>query len=86
MVAGVFKTCASTAAPRRSFGPPSTALHLDNIPEVFDSLIDCGLLHVFSEDDRARYVKGLATIVYIGRQTFPAVFQRRGGGGRSLRL
>ena len=30
----------------------SDALHLDDIPQVFDSAIDCGLFHVFSDDDR----------------------------------
>ena len=39
------------------------ALHLDEIPDVFDSVIDCGLFHVFSDQDRSQYVRGLASIV-----------------------
>jgi len=39
------------------------ALHLDELSESFDSVIDCGLFHVFSDEDRARYVAGLASVV-----------------------
>ncbi|HEY1784017.1 MAG TPA: class I SAM-dependent methyltransferase [Pirellulales bacterium] len=42
------------------------ALALKDLPEVFDSAIDCGLFHVFSDDDRRRYVAGLATVVKPG--------------------
>ena len=38
------------------------ALHLDSLPEQFDSVIDCGLLHVLSDEDRRRYVAGLASV------------------------
>jgi cyclopropane fatty-acyl-phospholipid synthase-like methyltransferase len=31
--------------------------------ERFASVIDCGLFHVFSDDDRRRYVRGLAQVV-----------------------
>jgi cyclopropane fatty-acyl-phospholipid synthase-like methyltransferase len=31
--------------------------------ERFTSVIDCGLFHVFSDDDRRRYVEGLAQVV-----------------------
>jgi SAM-dependent methyltransferase len=39
------------------------ALRLDDLPEVFDSVVDCGLFHVFSDEDRVRYVAGLARVV-----------------------
>src|ERR1700732_4402443 len=39
------------------------ALALKDLPEVFDSVIDSGLLHVFSDEDRRRYVEGLATVL-----------------------
>jgi len=39
------------------------ALALKEIPELFDNVIDSGLFHVFSDDDRAQYVAGLATIL-----------------------
>jgi len=37
------------------------ALTLTELPEVFDSVVDSGLFHVFSDDDRRRHVEGLAT-------------------------
>jgi SAM-dependent methyltransferase len=39
------------------------ALTLKDLPEVFDNVIDSGLFHVFSDDDRRRYVDGLATVL-----------------------
>ncbi len=42
------------------------ALQLDSLPEQFDTLIDCGLFHVFSDDDRQRYVAGLASVLKPG--------------------
>lgn len=50
------------------------ALYLEDIPEVFDSVIDCGLFHVFSDGDRARYVKGLASVVAPGGKLFLLCF------------
>lgn len=39
------------------------ALTLKDWPERFDNVIDSGLFHVFSDDDRRRYVEGLATVL-----------------------
>ena len=39
------------------------ALALSQIPQLFDSVIDCGLFHVFSDDDRRKYVGELASVV-----------------------
>jgi SAM-dependent methyltransferase len=39
------------------------ALALKDLPEVFDNVIDSGLFHVFNDDDRQRYVEGLATVL-----------------------
>jgi cyclopropane fatty-acyl-phospholipid synthase-like methyltransferase len=50
------------------------ALHLVDIPEVFDSVIDCGLFHVFSDEDRARYVGGLTSVVKPGGRLFLLCF------------
>jgi cyclopropane fatty-acyl-phospholipid synthase-like methyltransferase len=36
----------------------------------FASVIDCGLFHVFSDDDRRRYVQGLAKVVEPGGRLF----------------
>ena len=50
------------------------ALHLHDIPEVFDTVIDCGLFHVFSDEDRTRYVEGLASVVKPGGRLFLLCF------------
>lgn len=39
------------------------ALALKDLPEFFDSVIDSGLFHVFSDHDRQRYVGGLASVL-----------------------
>lgn len=39
------------------------ALSLANLPILFDTVIDCGLFHVFSDEDRPRYVQALAGIL-----------------------
>lgn len=39
------------------------ALTLKDWTERFDNVIDSGLFHVFSDDDRRRYVDGLATVL-----------------------
>jgi len=39
------------------------ALTLKDWSEQFDTVIDCGLFHVFNNDDRRRYVEGLATVL-----------------------
>ena len=50
------------------------ALALKDLPEVFDAVIDCGLFHVFSDDDRRRYVDGLATVLKPGGKLFLLCF------------
>lgn len=39
------------------------ALAIKQLPDVFDSAIDSGLFHVFSDDDRRTYVDGLASVL-----------------------
>jgi len=39
------------------------ATDLKGLPERFDNVIDCGLLHGFSDEDRTKYVAGLATVL-----------------------
>lgn len=39
------------------------ALALKELSQVFDSVIDSGLFHVFSDEDRRRYVEGLASVL-----------------------
>src|SRR5205085_7509166 len=50
------------------------ALALKDLPEVFDSVIDSGLFHVFSDDDRRRYVEGLASVLKPGGRLFLLCF------------
>jgi SAM-dependent methyltransferase len=50
------------------------ALALKHLPEVFDTVIDSGLFHVFSDEDRRRYVDGLATILKLGGRLFLLCF------------
>jgi SAM-dependent methyltransferase len=50
------------------------ALALMELPEVFDSAIDSGLFHVFSDDDRRRYVEGLASVLKPGGRLFLLCF------------
>ncbi len=50
------------------------ALTLNDVPEVFDNAIDSGLFHVFSDDDRRRYVEGLASVLKPGGKLFMLCF------------
>jgi cyclopropane fatty-acyl-phospholipid synthase-like methyltransferase len=50
------------------------ATNLGNWSERFTSVIDCGLFHVFSDDDRRRYVQGLAQVVEPGGRLFLMCF------------
>jgi SAM-dependent methyltransferase len=50
------------------------ALALGDWGGRFASVIDCGLFHVFSDDDRRRYVRGLARVVEPGGRLFLACF------------
>ena len=50
------------------------ALALKDLPEVFDSVIDSGLFHVFGDEDRKRYVGGLASVLKPGGRLFLLCF------------
>ncbi len=63
------------------------ALALKDLPEVFDNVIDCGLFHVFSDEDRQRYVEGLASVLKPGGRLFLMCFsdeETRPGGPRRV--
>ena len=47
---------------------------MKELPEVFDSIIDSGLFHVFSDDDRRRYVEELASVLKPGGRLFLLCF------------
>jgi SAM-dependent methyltransferase len=50
------------------------ALTLGELDRRFDSVIDSGLFHVFSDEDRARYVAGLAHVTRPGGRLFLLCF------------
>jgi cyclopropane fatty-acyl-phospholipid synthase-like methyltransferase len=50
------------------------ALTLKDWSERFDNLIDCGLFHVFSDEDRTMYVAGLAAVLRSGGRMFLMCF------------
>jgi SAM-dependent methyltransferase len=50
------------------------ALTLSTLDRQFDSVIDSGLFHVFSDEDRARYVAGLAHVTKPGGRVFLLCF------------
>ena len=42
------------------------ALSLKDWSERFENVTDCGLFHVFNDDDRKIYVAGLGTVLHAG--------------------
>lgn len=50
------------------------AMTLKDWSERFDSVIDSGLFHVFSDEDRAKYVAGMHTVLKAGGRIFLMCF------------
>ena len=50
------------------------ALALGELSEVFDTALDSGLFHVFGDDERRRYVAGLANVLKPGGRLFLLCF------------
>jgi 2-polyprenyl-3-methyl-5-hydroxy-6-metoxy-1,4-benzoquinol methylase len=50
------------------------AMTLTEWSERFDNVVDSGLFHVFSDEDRRRYVEGLAVILKPGGRVFLLCF------------
>ena len=50
------------------------AMTLKDWTERFDNVIDSGLFHVFNDEDRRRYVEGLATVLKPGGRLFLLCF------------
>ena len=61
------------------------ALTLEKWSERFGSVIDCGLFHVFSDEDRRRYVRGLANVVEPGGRLFLLCFSDQEPGNEGPR-
>ena len=56
------------------------ALDLAALGTAFDTVIDCGLFHIFDDDDRARYVGSLAAAVRPGGRYHMLCFSDRQPG------
>jgi SAM-dependent methyltransferase len=56
------------------------ALELDSLDEQFDTVLDCGLFHVFDDDDRARFVESLRAATAPGGRYFMLCFSDRQPG------
>jgi len=61
------------------------ALALKNLAELFDSVIDSGLFHDFSDQDRKRYVEGLASVLKPGGRLFLLCFSDEEPGTQAPR-
>jgi SAM-dependent methyltransferase len=48
--------------------------------ERFDNVVDSGLFHVFSDDDRNKYVAGLATVLKLGGRLYLMCFSNEEPG------
>jgi cyclopropane fatty-acyl-phospholipid synthase-like methyltransferase len=61
------------------------ALKLGERVERFDNIIDSGLFHVFSDEDRVRYVEGLKTVLKPGGRFFLLCFSEQTPGTQGPR-
>lgn len=53
------------------------ARDLAGLGEAFDTVLDCGLFHVFDEADRAAYADGLRSVLHPGGRYFMLCFSDR---------
>jgi SAM-dependent methyltransferase len=56
------------------------ALDLSGLGTQFDTVLDCGLFHVFDDDDRARFVASLGGVVVAGGRYFMLCFSDKQPG------
>jgi cyclopropane fatty-acyl-phospholipid synthase-like methyltransferase len=56
------------------------ALDLAALGEQFDTVVDCGLFHVFSDEDRARFVTSLGAAIPEGGRYYILCFSERQPG------
>jgi SAM-dependent methyltransferase len=61
------------------------AVTLANWSERFDNVIDSGLFHVFSDEDRKKYVAGLTTVLKPGGRLFLLCFSDQEPGTQGPR-
>jgi SAM-dependent methyltransferase len=56
------------------------ALQLSDLNEQFDNVLDCGLFHIFDDDDRVRYVDSLRAVLQPGGRLYMLCFSDRQPG------
>src|SRR5208283_4857831 len=61
------------------------ALDLGSLERTFDTVIDCGLFHVFSDPDRERYVSSLASVTAPGSKLVILCFSDQQPGDQGPR-
>jgi 2-polyprenyl-3-methyl-5-hydroxy-6-metoxy-1,4-benzoquinol methylase len=61
------------------------ALKLEESSEQFDNAIDSGLFHVFADEDRSRYVRGLTKVVRPGGRVMLMCFSDKTPGDQGPR-
>jgi len=74
---------ARAKAAQRSLEVPfevGDALDLSGLGTPFDTVLDCGLFHVFDDDDRARFVASLGGVVVAGGRYFMLCFSDKQPG------
>jgi SAM-dependent methyltransferase len=61
------------------------ALSLTSLGEQFDIVLDCGLFHVFTDEERPLFVQNLAAVTRPGGRYFMLCFSERQPGGTGPR-
>jgi ubiquinone/menaquinone biosynthesis C-methylase UbiE len=56
------------------------ALHLQRLDRVFETVLDCGLLHTFETDERRDYAASLASVTGRGGRLYVLCFSDVGPG------
>jgi cyclopropane fatty-acyl-phospholipid synthase-like methyltransferase len=56
------------------------ALELGAVGEQFDTVLDCGLFHIFDDDDRSRFIDSLRAAIPAGGCYFMLCFSDRQPG------
>ncbi|HEX3601550.1 MAG TPA: class I SAM-dependent methyltransferase [Lacipirellulaceae bacterium] len=56
------------------------ATKLADLPDRFNTVVDSGLFHVFTDDDRRKYVAGLAHVLHPGGRVFLMCFSNEEPG------
>ena len=56
------------------------ALQLSDLNEQFDNVLDCGLFHIFDDDDRVQYVDSLRAVLPPGGRIYMLCFSDRQPG------